>query len=57
MLSHAVEQNACLLHENDSDQSVYWCPSRTDGDGDDLENLVASSSHQVWFDTEALFFF
>ena len=54
MLSHGVEQNACFLHENGSDQSVYSCPSPTDGGGDDLENLVASSSPQVWFDTEAL---
>ena len=54
VLSHAAEQDACLLHENDSDHSVYSCPSPTDGGGDDLENLAASSSLQAWFDTEAL---
>ena len=35
-LSHAAEQNACFLHENDSDQSLYSCPSPTDGGGDEL---------------------
>ena len=53
-LSSASERDACLLHEDDSDQSMYSCPSPTDGVGDDLENLAASSSHQVWFDMEAL---
>ena len=42
VLSPAVEQNAFLLHEGDSDQSLYSCPSPTDGGGDDLENLAAS---------------
>ena len=54
MLSHAAEQNACLLNEDDSDQSMYSCPSPTDGGGGDLENRAASSSLQVWFDMEAL---
>ena len=54
VLSHAAEQNACLLHEDGSDQSVHSCPSPTDGGGDDLENLAASSSLQAWFDTEVL---
>ena len=40
MLSHAAEQDACLLHEYDSDQSLYSCSSPTDGGGDDLENLA-----------------
>ena len=47
-------QNACLLHEDDSDQSLYSCSSPTDGGGDDLENLAASSSLQAWFDMEVL---
>ena len=54
VLRHAAEQNACLLHEDGSDQSVHSCPSPTDGGGDDLENLAASSSLQAWFDTEVL---
>ena len=54
MLSPAVEQNACLLHDDDSGQSLYSWPSPTDGGGDGLENLAASSSLQVWFDMEAL---
>ena len=54
VLSHSAEQNACLLHENDSDQSMHSCPSPTDGGGDDLENLAASSSLQAWFDMEVL---
>ena len=54
MSSPASEQDTCLLHEDDSDQSMYSCPSPTDGSGDDLENLAASSSLQVWFDMEAL---
>ena len=54
LLSPASEQDACLLHEDDSDQSMYSCPSPTiDGGSDDLENLAASSP-QVWFDTETL---
>ena len=28
--SHAAGQDACLLHENGSDQSMYSCPSPTD---------------------------
>ena len=40
MLSPAAEQNACLLHEDDSDQSLHSCPSPTDGGGDDLEHSV-----------------
>ena len=47
-----MEQNACLLHENGSDQSVHSCPSPTDGGGDDMENLAASSLLQAWFDME-----
>ena len=35
--SHAAEQNACLLHENGSDRSMYSCSSPTDRGGDDLE--------------------
>ena len=35
VLSHAAEQDACLLHENGSDQSMYSCPSPTDEGGDD----------------------
>ena len=54
MLSPAAEQDACLLHEDGSDQSMHSCPSPTDGGGDDLENLAASPSLQVWFDTEVL---
>ena len=50
----ASEQDACLLHEDDSDQSMSSFSSPTDGGGDDLENLEASSSLQVWFDMEAL---
>ena len=53
-LSPASEQNACLLHEDDSDQSLHSCPSPTDEVGDDLENMAASSPLQVWFDTEVL---
>ena len=54
MSSPTSEQDACFLHEDDSDQSMCSCPSPTDGGGDDLENLAASSSLQVWFDMEAL---
>ena len=54
VLSPAAEQDACLLQENGSDQSMYSCPSPTDGGGDDLENLAASPSLQVWFGTEVL---
>ena len=54
VLSPASEQDACLLHEDDSDQGMYSCSSPTDGGGDDLENSAASSSLQVWFDMEAL---
>ena len=54
MLSPAAEQDACLLHEDDSDPSMYSCPSPTDGGGDNLEKLAESSSLQAWFDTEAL---
>ena len=36
------------------DQSLYSCSSPTDGGGDDLENLAASSSLQEWFDMEVL---
>ena len=43
----ASEQDTCLLHEDDSDQSIYSCPSPTD-------DLAASLSLQVWFDMEAL---
>ena len=53
-LSHAAEQDACLLNENGSDQSMYSCPSPTDEGGDDLENMAASPLLQVWLDTEAL---
>ena len=42
VLSHAEEQDACLLHENGSDQSMYSCPSPTDEGGDDLDNMGAS---------------
>ena len=52
VLSHAAEQDACLLNENGSDQSMYSCPSPTDEGGDDLENMAASPPLQVWFDTE-----
>ena len=52
--SPAAEQDACLLHENDSDQRMYSCPSPTDRGGDGLENLAASSSLQAWFDMEVL---
>ena len=52
LLSHAAEQDACLLHENGSDQSMYSCPSPTDEGGDDLENMAASPPLQAWFDTE-----
>ena len=51
-LSHAAEQDACLLHENGSDQSMYLCPSPTDEGGDDLENMAASL--HIWFDMEVL---
>ena len=54
VLSPAEEQNACLLHEDDSDRSLYSCPSPTNGCGDDLENLAASSSLQALFDMEVL---
>ena len=54
MLSHAAEQDACLLHENGCDQSMYACPSPTDEGGDNLENMAASPPLQVWFDTEVL---
>ena len=54
VLSHAAEQDACLLHENGSDQSMYSCPSPTDEGGDDLENMAASPPVQVWFDTEVV---
>ena len=53
-LNHAAWQDACFLHENDSDQSLYSCPSPTDGGGDDLENLAASSLLQARFDMEVL---
>ena len=53
VLSPAAEQDACLLHEEDSDQSMYSCPSPTDGGDDELENLAESSSLQAWFDMEA----
>ena len=33
---------------------MHSCPSPTDGGGDDLENLAASSSLQAWFDMEVL---
>ena len=51
VLSPASEQDACLLHEDDSDQSTHSCPSPTDRGGDDL---AASSPLQVWFDMGAL---
>ena len=54
VLSHAVDQDACLLHENGSDQSMCSCPSPTDEGGDEQENLAASSPLQAWFDTETL---
>ena len=41
VLSHAAEQDACLLHENGSDQSTYSCPSPTDEGSDDLENMAS----------------
>ena len=47
VLSPASQQDACLFHEDDSDQSMYSCPSPTNGGGDNLENLAASSSLQV----------
>ena len=53
-LSHAAEQDACLLHDNGSDQSMYSCPSPTDVGGDDLKNMAASPPLQVWFDTAVL---
>ena len=53
VLSPAAEQDACLLHEDGSDQSMHSCPSPNDGGGDYLENLAASWSLQ-WFDTEVL---
>ena len=53
-LSFAAEQDACFLHENGSDQSVYSCPSPTDEGGDDLENMAASPPLQVWFGTQVL---
>ena len=52
VLSHAAGQDACLLHEKGSDQSMYSCPSPTDEGGDNLENMAASPPLQVWFDTE-----
>ena len=54
VLSHAAEQDACLLHEDGCDQSMYSCPSPTDEGGDNLENMAASPPLQVWFDTEVL---
>ena len=54
VLSHGAEQDACLVHENGSEQSMYSCPSPTDEGGDDLENMGASPPLQVWFDTEVL---
>ena len=54
VLSAAAEQDACFLYEDGSDQSMHSCPSPTDGGNDDLENLAASPSLQVWFDTEVL---
>ena len=54
VLSHAAEQDACLLHENGSDQNMFSCPSPTDEGGDDLEIMAASPPLQVWFDTEVL---
>ena len=54
VLSPASEQDACLLHEDDSDQSMCSCQSRaSDPGGKDLENLAAPSLLEVWFDTEA----
>ena len=43
-VSSTAEQDACLL-EDDSVQSMYSCPSPTDGGGDDLENLEALGAH------------
>ena len=54
VLSHAAEQDVCLLHKNGSDQSMHSCPSPTDEGGDDLETMAASPPLQVWFDTEVL---
>ena len=55
VLSPAAEQDACLLHEEDGDQSMYSCPPpASDRSGKDLENLAVVLSPQVWFDTEAL---
>ena len=54
VLSSAAEQNACHLHEDDSDQRQYSCPLPTEGGVNDLENLAESSSLQVWFGMEAL---
>ena len=43
VLSPAAEQDACLLHENDSDQSMYSCPSpASDRGGKDLKNLAGA---------------
>ena len=54
MLSPTPEQDVCLLHEDDSDQSAHPYPSpMIDGGKDDLEDLAALS-RQVWFDTEEL---
>ena len=52
--SPTSEQDACLLHEDDNDQSMCSCSSPTDGGGDDLENWAVSPSLQVWFGMEAL---
>ena len=56
VLSPALEKDACLLHEDDSDQSKYSCASPTiDRGDDDLEDSVASSPQpQVWFDRDTL---
>ena len=47
-LSPAAEQDACLLHEDDNDQSMYTCPAPTDGGGDDLEDLAAPGVVLTW---------
>ena len=55
VLSPAAEQDACLLHKDDSDRSMYSCPSpASDRGGKDLKNLAVPLSPQVWFDTEVL---
>ena len=55
VLSPAAEQDACLLCEEDGDQSMYSCPPpASDRSGKDLENLAVALSPQLWFDTEAL---